>query len=365
MHTETTGGHRGAHAGAQAYPPFIRLTEQSARIFHLPKVVYHWRRHSASAASGGLAKPDAWEAGKRAVEEHLERTGQSAEVALGDWFGTLDVRHRHAAAPVEIVVAPRDHRACERLVANILRETRYDNFRIRVLMRGTAAASWIENMAAPERVLQTAYEGSYNAARAWNTAARATDAKIMVFMDEQIGIPDGDWIEGFLQHALRTGVGAVGPFIYGPRGTIVHSGLAADFRRVYVDFHSGVSRRSGGYEYRARTVQNVTAVGPLCWATAREVFLEAGGLDETLPPDFAVLDYCLRLRARDYRMVYTPATRLLFRGPSARQKHPEETVRKMREKWGTEGLRDRYFDSRLLRRDDDLRALAARYFPLR
>jgi len=58
----------------------LRLAERTDAIGHLPGVLYHWRAHAGSAALGELAKPEANEAGRRAVEEHVRRLGLAREV---------------------------------------------------------------------------------------------------------------------------------------------------------------------------------------------------------------------------------------------------------------------------------------------
>ena len=47
---ERIGGFRAGFDGAQDYDLVLRLIEHTARIHHLPKVLYHWRRIPESTA---------------------------------------------------------------------------------------------------------------------------------------------------------------------------------------------------------------------------------------------------------------------------------------------------------------------------
>lgn len=74
------GGFRGEFDGAQDYDFILRCTEKAEKILHIPKILYSWRCHEASTANNPESKLYAYEAGKRAVAEHLERMGTPGEV---------------------------------------------------------------------------------------------------------------------------------------------------------------------------------------------------------------------------------------------------------------------------------------------
>ena len=74
-------GMRAAFDGAQDYDLVLRAAERGVPFFHVKKVLYHWRCHGASTAQNPESKGYAYEAGKRAVEDFLERTGRRAEVS--------------------------------------------------------------------------------------------------------------------------------------------------------------------------------------------------------------------------------------------------------------------------------------------
>ena len=44
-------------------------------MVHVPEILYHWRTHKASTADNPASKMYAFEAGKEAIEAHLERVG--------------------------------------------------------------------------------------------------------------------------------------------------------------------------------------------------------------------------------------------------------------------------------------------------
>lgn len=64
--------------GAQDYDFIFRCTELSKNIVHIPRILYHWRVHNASTADNPASKLYAYEAGKKAIEDNLARSGEKA-----------------------------------------------------------------------------------------------------------------------------------------------------------------------------------------------------------------------------------------------------------------------------------------------
>ena len=75
---------RKKYEGAQDYDLTLRAVErlagQEERIFHIPKVLYHWRCHTSSTAENPKSKLYAYKAGRRAVQGFVDRQGWDAKV---------------------------------------------------------------------------------------------------------------------------------------------------------------------------------------------------------------------------------------------------------------------------------------------
>lgn len=85
------GGFRKGFEGSQDYDLVLRLSEKTNRIYHISKILYHWRIAPGSAAGSVDAKPYANAAAKRAIAEHLERRCTPGTVLDGDQPGTYIV----------------------------------------------------------------------------------------------------------------------------------------------------------------------------------------------------------------------------------------------------------------------------------
>ena len=82
-----TGGFRKEFDGAQDYDMFLRLLEKAKRVCHIQKVLYYWRLHAGSVASGVGAKPYTVESGRKALEEHLHRENIIGKAYSSELYG--------------------------------------------------------------------------------------------------------------------------------------------------------------------------------------------------------------------------------------------------------------------------------------
>ncbi len=97
------GGFRSAYNGAQDHDFIFRCVEQlePGEIYHIPKVLYHWRSSKESTAENPDSKLYAYEAGKKAVTDHLDRCGIDAIVTDTPHLGFYRVKYRPSSLSVK------------------------------------------------------------------------------------------------------------------------------------------------------------------------------------------------------------------------------------------------------------------------
>jgi len=374
---EEVGGFCSQYDGAQDYDLFLKIVEKTDRIAHIPKVLYHWRRHGLSTASGrgGNAKPLAWETARLAMQAHLQRCGERALAELGTAFGSLRVRYHREEDPLIDIIIPSSNRGnmLVRCLRSITHVSQYPNYRVTVMLNGRGDFEELRSVyGGDDRIRLINYTEPFNFSRINNVAAQKSEADVLLFLNDDIEIIEADWMEGLLEHALRDKVGAVGPKLLYPNGRIQQAGISVDPEFIAWDLFKNLPQSSGGYQARAQMIQNVSAVTGACLCTRRKCFLEVGGFDEEFPLAYNDVDYCLKLLAEGYRIVYTPFVRMIHDESFTRGKDSSGEKRdrlrleidRMRAKWGKEGLRDRYFNAAFLKPGANLRDFAVDYLTL-
>lgn len=98
---DRTGGLRSEYNGAQDYDLVLRLAELTDGICHIARILYHWRVHRNSTAGSSLSKDYAYDAGRRALEDCVERRKLQAKVRRVSGGGYYEVMYTGQAAPME------------------------------------------------------------------------------------------------------------------------------------------------------------------------------------------------------------------------------------------------------------------------
>lgn len=290
---------RPEYDGSQDHDMILRLTDRAEKVVHVPKLLYYWRSHSGSVASGIEAKPYAIDAARRAVAWNLEKHGlEHFEIESTRAFETIfRIRYEILGMPkISVVIinagTPEELERCKTFVTEM---SSYRNYEMIV------ADSGLTDVSCPKQM---------------NLGARRAEGEYLIFLDSRSEILTADWMEELLMYAQREDVGAVGAKLYNPDDTICHAGLVLGLGTGHTvgNIFAGQHRRSLGYMGRLCYAQDISAVSGACLMVKRERFVAAGGFDESFANSLYDADFCLKLRERGYLNIFTPFAELYIRG---------------------------------------------------
>jgi GT2 family glycosyltransferase len=341
---EAVGGLRAALDGAQDYDLALRLAERTDKVVHIPQVLYHWRTGGTSAAGNLDAKPYAYEAGIRALSEHLARSGTPAERAPGPGPGLHRLRFDGAVLPPVSIVAAVDAAAdggpnnasaeadrplqvLAASLAGLVARADVAVGEIVVVAPGDAqgavrsalrclpadrlrVVTWPAGPDAPADPAGIGDTGGPGGARpgdhaaALNAGARQATGELLMFLGEALEPAGDEYLSQLAGYAQRSAVGAVGPLVYDPSGQIAHAGIVFPRGRP-LPVRRIEPEEEIGFFFATRLVSNYSAVSGACLMTRRSVFEEVGGFRPAAEVGYSAVDYCLRLRSHGYRIVYT------------------------------------------------------------
>ena len=163
-----------------------------------------------------------------------------------------------------------------------------------------------------------------------------------------------------LMFAQRKDVGIVGAKLYYPDNTIQHAGVILGIGGVAGHSHKYFNKLDGGYFSRTKIVQNLSAVTAACLMIRRDVFNEVEGLDEGFEVAFNDVDLCMKVRAKNYLIVFTPYAEMYHYESKSRgsedsedkRKRFEGEVNRFKNKWGL-FLEDPYYNKNLTLEKED------------
>ena len=312
---EKVGRFREGYEGAQDHDLVLRCADATSteRIRHIPRVLYHWRVLPESTASSLSSKPFAWDAGRRAIADHLARRGIKAEVARAH-HGYYQVSYSLPDPPplVSIIVPSTfSNRGTLAWLASILARTRYPHFEILLLATEAHFAAvrgnkGFDTLVADARVRTCVHDVTpFNYSAVNNLGVAQASGQVLCFLNDDIEIGTPDWLTELVARVHLAGVGAAGPLLHYPSGAIQYAGILLGVGGVADHAFRNMEPGHVGYFARGVLEQDYSALTAACLVMRREAFEAVGGFDAALPAAFNDIDLCLRIRRLGWRLIWT------------------------------------------------------------
>ena len=350
---QKAGGFRSQFDSAQDYDLFLRVIEETRRIHHIPKVLYHWRRSESSSAISVRQKPKQLEASRLAIKNHLKRRGESAHVVV-DWRTHAFCVRRSLLEPKKISIVVSNRHGLELLdrgIERLTNRTSYPNYEIVIVNDDKLHGASTVPSHSPHRGVRFSGETNYSALR--NFAVTQTDDPWILFLDGSIEPIDPDWLTIMAEHVQRAEVGAVGGRLLNPNGTVEQAGMVLGVNKTAQPAFYGFPAEHPGMNRQLQVTRNCSAVSSACMLTRREVFQKVGGFDESLQGALADVDLCLKMQRAGFLIVYTPFAKLCWHHASADQIDTTSGEAVLRERWEDLLRRDPYYNPNLSRERAD------------
>ncbi len=311
-----TGLLNGAFDGAQDYDFVLRCTEHTRNIYHIPKVLYHWRAHENSTAENPESKRYAFEAGKRAIEAHYERRNLPAKVEMGEYPGLYRTLWQWQEQPlISILIPNKDHTEdLEKCIQSIENNSTYQNYEYIIIENNSELPETFAYYKKLEQENQKAHvvywEGGFNFSAINNFGAEYAKGEYLLLLNNDTEIINPDCLWQLLGYCMREDVGVVGARLYYEDNTIQHAGVVIGFGGIAGHTFIGFDRQANGYFSRIICAQDYSAVTAACMMTKKSVFWQAGGMTEELVVAFNDIDYCMKVQELGKLVVYNPYAQL-------------------------------------------------------
>lgn len=333
--------------GAQDYDLILRCVENTSAIYHIPKVLYHWRSHENSTAENPESKLYAFEAGKRAVQEHYNRIGIAAEVSMGEFPGLYRTRFLRADDPlISIIIPNKDHiDDLKRCIDSIEQKSSYRNYEFIIVENNSEEEEtflYYQQLESLNPKIHVVYwKGEFNYSKINNYGVRYAKGEYLLLLNNDTEAIYESCLEELLGYCMRPDVGAVGARLYYEDDTIQHAGVVIGFGGIAGHCFVQQKRGATGYCHRIICAQDYSAVTAACMMVKRQVYEEVGGLTEEFAVAFNDIDFCMKIRKAGYLIVYNPYAELYHYESKSRglDDTPEKAARfgreiaKFEERW--------------------------------
>ncbi len=348
-------GLRSEMDGAQDFDLALRLLPQlaapSANVIHIPLPLYHWRAWSESTALSIEAKPWAQQSAARAQQDYLNTAFHGGTVEPSQVQGLNEIHPATPKTKVTVIIPTAltvNHKTKKPFVFaaidTLKQQETHTDFEVIVVTTN-------EQAPIPGADKQVTYiTDNFNFAQAINLGAENADpqSEYLLLLNDDTEAIEPNPITRMLEIAQIENVAAVGAKLSYPDRKLQHVGIVM---LPSGPTHPFIAKSKSEYGYfgSALTPRNYSAVTAAAMLTSKKAFEEVNGFDTQFARDFNDVDYCLKLRAKNYRIAWTPYAHFTHHeGVSIHRKaaNPQE-ARLFNDRWQNEYISDPYYSPAL------------------
>jgi O-antigen biosynthesis protein len=349
------GKMRKGYEGSQDYDLVLRVMEITSEIYHIPKVLYSWRKIPGSTAEKIGSKSYAITSAQKGLTDALQRRGLNGKI--DNDFYPFDVKLKaQKKSSIEIIIPTKDgYKLLKRCIDSINLHTHLDNVLITVIDHESKDKKTINylsllthNSQIPTKVIN--YSGNFNFAKINNFAVSRSTADFLLFLNNDTEVITDNWIELLLGWAEQKNIACVSPRLLYPNKRVQHAGIILGAGGIANHAYYRMRKDTNFYFSNLHCVRNYSALTAACMLIGREKFLEVGGFNQELPASYNDVDLCLELTKKGYRHVYIPYLDVIHyesmsRNPDVKKWEDEY----MAKKWNGAIDNDPYYNINLTR----------------
>lgn len=265
---EAVGGFSKEYEGSQDFDFILKCCEKALGIYHIPKILYHWRIHPASVAGDPKSKSYAYESGIKALQGHLCRCNEKASVSKAKQWGYYQISYSLTYTPVVSILL----KECDKNIESELRHSSY-----------------------------------YSNIELISSAHEAT-GEYLIILYQLKHISSNGWIEYFLSNMLRPSIGIISGTILFKTKRIQEAGLIfTSDGQIHSPF-KGIFPSDPGYCFHAMVQRNCSLVGPHCLMTKTSLYRDflATDMDPSSSYTEKIYTYCHEVINKGYHIITTP-----------------------------------------------------------
>ena len=277
------GGLRQEFVGAQDFDLFLRATEITKEIYHIPEILYHWRKVPGSTADTIENKEYAIENGKKAVEEALKRKGKDAYVTTPIKSTHYVVHYNvHGSPLVSIILLDNTKSSIKNNIYELMNKNKYNN--IEIIVNYDVCIKKYDKS-------KIKFIKSQNI----NDLIKESKGQHILIISGKIRIHNSNIIREMLGFSSQEEIGVVGPKIYGFSKLIQSAGLILSNENIYIDAFANYFKDSYGFNGRLIVPYNYSALSDRCYMFSKAKYEEVGGFRNDMNFILSSIDFCLKM----------------------------------------------------------------------
>ncbi len=312
------GKFKSEYMEAQEYDFFLRFLEQTTpeRVYHIPKILYHWRLLEESNNTSLQSQESLIENGRKVLVNHMKKLGKDVTVSVPITSASYVVNYIVKKEPLVSIIIPTKDLAStlEVCLKSIYNETVYNNYEVIIINNRSEKDETFELFdrykKEHENFKVIDADIDFNYSRLNNLAAKECAGDYLLFLNNDTEVVSKDWIANMVGYAMQKHIGAVGVKLFYPDNTIQHGGVVLSKSIAAHHAFLKYSCYENGYAERLLIPYDYSAVTAACMMVKRDKFNEVKGFEEELKVAYNDIDFCLKLIDKGYYNVFLPQVTL-------------------------------------------------------
>lgn len=352
------GGFRKEYDGSQDYDLFLRILDKTKKIYHVPRILYHWRETPSSTSLALGNKSYAYIAGKKALEDTLKRRNIKGEVLDNPTSSTYLIKYKHDNPKVSIIIPMKDKVNLTKVcIDSLYNKNTYQNFEIIIVDNNSTEEetfAYFTNLKKEhDNVKILTIKEEFNYSRLNNLAIKEATGDYILLLNNDTEVLDKDFLDYMVGYASRDHVGCVGLKLLYKDLKVQHAGVVLGYGGVAGHIFVTASNKDIGIFNRLSMPYDYSAVTAACLLVKKSKYLEVDGFDENLKVALNDVDFNLKMLKKGYYNVCLNNISLLHyesksRGYEVTKEQMDRFQKEqdyMKKKWGKELENDKYFSS--------------------
>ena len=355
---DKVGGFEKGMEGAQDYDLFLKVTELTKNIYHIPKILYHWRMVEGSTSMTMSSKNYALEKGKKALENAMKRRKLDAKVSIDEKSLYYKVEYNIKKEPlVSIIIPTKDYPdVLETCLKSVYLRTKYKNFEVIVVNNNSEKQETFDLFNKYKKKYKNfkVYDANYefNYSKINNDAVKHCKGEYICLLNNDTEIITDKWLTIMVGYAMQEHIGTVGAKLLYPDNTVQHGGIILGLGGVASHAYIGSSKDDLGMYGRLSVPYNYAGNTAACIVVSKKKFLEVGGLEEELKVAYNDVDFNIKLTEKGYYNLFVPQVNVYHFESKTRglDTTPEKLERFNKEhdymynKWGKQIDNDKFYN---------------------
>lgn len=249
---------------------------------------------------------------------------------------------------VSIIIPTKDHIEDLKKCLDSLKKSNYTNYEVILAENNSQKketfAYYKKVIKEDKRIRVLVWDGDFNYSAINNAAVELAKGELILCLNNDTEFISPDSLRELVISAVKPDVGASGAMLYYGDKTIQHAGVIIGMGGFAAHALWSLTDRDEKYYPFSLCEREVSAVTGACLMVRKSVYQEVGGMDEDFVVALNDIDFCLKIRAAGYKILFNPYAKLYhyesksrgYEDTEEKQERFQTEITKLQTKWEQE-----------------------------